>query len=77
MVAECGVLNHFGYGYVFHGGLKPCGTVTITVPDDDHWVLVVDLEGLSHAVTVSAVRISRPRAPAAEARRQNGLADRW
>jgi hypothetical protein len=61
MVAECAVLNQFGYGYAFHGGLYPRGTVTITVPDDDHWVLVVDLEGLSRAVTVSPVSIKRAR----------------
>ena len=61
MIPECAVLMRFGYGYVFYGGLSAGGTVTLTVPEDDCWVHLVDLAGLSGSVSMSAVRIQRPQ----------------
>jgi hypothetical protein len=61
MLPECLVLRQFGYAYVFHGGAYTAGRVTLKVPEDDHWLHVVDLEGLTGRVVVSPVRVQRPR----------------
>lgn len=61
MVAECAVLKQFGYGYVFYGGLYRPGRVTLAVPYTEHWVLVVDLEGLVGTVTASPIHVEPPR----------------
>ena len=59
MVAECAVLRQFGYGYLYYGGLYGSGTVTLPVPETDHWVLDVDLERLLTRVSISPIRIAR------------------
>jgi hypothetical protein len=60
MMPECMVLRQFGFPFVYHGGLYSAGTVTLVVPEDGHWVHMVDLDGLRHPVSVSPVRIERP-----------------
>lgn len=61
MVAECAVLMRFGSPYGYYGGLYAGGTVSLTVPEHDHWIHVVDLAGLPNGVSISGVRIKRPR----------------
>jgi hypothetical protein len=58
---ECAVLRQFVYGYVSYGGAYPAGTITLTVPESDHWLHVVDLEGFYGRVSVSPVRVEHPR----------------
>jgi hypothetical protein len=61
MVTECAVFRDAGFPYLSYGGLYSGGTVTIDVPEEDHWVLDVDLEGRCGAVRTSRVRVTRPR----------------
>jgi hypothetical protein len=61
MIPKCAILRQFGFGYVFYGGIYGLGTVTLTVPEDDHWLHVVDFEGLYGRVSASPVRVEHPR----------------
>ena len=54
------VLRQFGYAHVYYGRLATSSPVVLEVPDDDHWLVIVDLEGLVGRVEVEGVRTLRP-----------------
>lgn len=66
MDAESAAFHQLGMPYVSFGGLKTRSPVVFDVPDDDHWVVVVDLAGLIGSVA-ARVRVLPNRRSLAEA----------
>lgn len=61
------LIAQFGWEYIYYGGLYGPGTVTIRVPEDGHWCLVIDTKDLDGwgSVSVSPPRITGCRLAAA------------
>lgn len=59
--AASAIVAQSGYPYLYFGGTYLAGLVKMTVPEDEHWVCSVDLEGLGETVSVSRVEVQQRR----------------
>lgn len=59
--AESAVFHQSDLAHVYYGILATRSPVLLTIPEDDHWFVVVDLAGLIGAVSADVTVLGRPK----------------